>query len=74
VTAPVRPSINDLTSDQLDTLYAAIDAVRALHQPMQRGGRAICGHCSDWDGFRCRGVVADFPCPTVQALDGGAQR
>jgi hypothetical protein len=65
-----RISINDLNSDQLDALYGAIDAVRDLHQPMERGPFTICAHCSGWDGkWRCLGVVTDFPCPTVRALD-----
>ena len=46
------------------------DAVRALHQPMQRGPFTICAHCSGWDGRRCLGVVTDSPCATLRALDG----
>jgi len=50
---------------------AGADAVRALHQPMQRGPFTICAHCSGWDGkSRCLGVVTDSPCPTLRALDG----
>lgn len=52
----------------------ALTAVRALHQPMQRGPFTICAHCSDWDGeWRCLGVVTDYPCPTLRALDGEPQ-
>jgi hypothetical protein len=48
---------------------AALERVRALHQPMQRGPFTICAHCSGWDGeWRCRGVVTDYPCPTISAL------
>lgn len=48
----------------------AVAAVRALHQPMQRGPFTICAHCSGWDGkWRCLGVVTDYPCPTIRALD-----
>jgi hypothetical protein len=48
---------------------AALARVRDLHQPMQRGPFTICGHCSGWDGRRCLGVVTDYPCPTLTALD-----
>lgn len=45
--------------------------IRNLHQPMQRGPFTICAHCSGWDGkWQCRGVVTDYPCPTVRALEG----
>jgi hypothetical protein len=55
-----------LPATEGDTLAA----VRALHQPMERGPFTICAHCSGWDGkWRCRGVVTDYPCPTVRALD-----
>jgi hypothetical protein len=50
---------------------AAVDRVRALHQPMQRGPFTICTHCSGWDGkWRCLGVVTDYPCATLRALNG----
>jgi hypothetical protein len=50
---------------------AGVAAVRALHQPMERGPFTICAHCSGWDGkWRCLGVVTDYPCPTLRALDG----
>lgn len=49
----------------------ALDRVRALHQPIQRGPFTICAHCSGWDGkWRCLGVVTDHPCATLRALDG----
>jgi hypothetical protein len=57
------------------TDQTAAAAVRALHQPMQRGPFTICAHCSGWDGkWRCLGVVTDYPCPTVRALDGEPAR
>jgi hypothetical protein len=53
----------------------ALERVRALHQPMERGPFTICAHCSGWDGkWRCLGVVTDYPCPTVRALDGEPAR
>jgi len=49
---------------------AALDRVRALHQPLTRAGTTCCAHCSGWDGrFRCHGVVTPYPCPTLAALD-----
>lgn len=47
-----------------------IKAALVLHQPMQRGPFTICAHCSGWDGkWRCQGVVTNYPCPTIRALD-----
>jgi hypothetical protein len=45
--------------------------VRELHQPMQRGALTICAHCSHWDEKRqrCFGVLTDYPCDTLHALD-----
>lgn len=53
-----------------DRAAAAIERVRALHQPMRRGPFTICMRCSGWDGeWRCLGVVTDYPCDTIAALD-----
>jgi hypothetical protein len=53
-----------------DQHTAAINRVRALHQPMQRGALTICAHCSHWDEKRqrCLGVLTDYPCDTLHAL------
>jgi hypothetical protein len=53
-----------------DQRTAAINRVRALHQPMQRGALTICAHCSHWDEKRqrCLGVLTDYPCDTLHAL------
>jgi hypothetical protein len=51
------------------TDQAGVAAVRVLHQSMSRAGFLICAHCSGWNGVRCLGVVADYPCPTIAALD-----
>jgi hypothetical protein len=51
-----------------DRAAAAIDRVRALHQPMGRGPFTICTHCSGWNGTRCVGVVTPHPCETLIAL------
>jgi hypothetical protein len=53
-----------------DQRTAAINRVRALHQPMQRGALTICAHCSHWDEKRqrCFGVLTDYPCDTLHAL------
>lgn len=52
------------------TAEAALERVRALHQPMRRGGLTICAHCSAWNGSRCRGEMKPHPCPTLTALEG----
>lgn len=44
--------------------------LRTLHAPMERGGMEVCRECSGWDGFRCRGLVTPYPCPTVEAVEG----
>lgn len=55
--------------EQLVAARSTIDRVRELHQPIKRGPLTICALCSGWDGeWRCRGIVTDFPCPTVHAL------
>lgn len=43
--------------------------LHTLHAPIMRGGRQICAHCSSWDGMRCLGQVAEWPCATLTALD-----
>lgn len=48
---------------------AAVERVRALHQPMGRGPFTVCTHCSGWNGVRCLGVVTPHPCDTLTALD-----
>lgn len=43
--------------------------LHTLHAPMTRGGRRICAHCSAWNGVRCLGLVTEWPCATLTALD-----
>jgi hypothetical protein len=67
-----------LVQPELDALHARLDAVRALHQPEEYLGRQWCVECSvqrrtgphtvEWVAF------IPYPCPTLDALDGGAQR
>lgn len=64
-----RIRLDDLTSDQLDDLYDRMEAARALHKPLQRGPGVYCAHCSGWDGRRALGILTDYPCPTLHALD-----
>lgn len=40
-----------------------------LHFPVQRGPIAACAECSGWNGRRCVGLVTQWPCPTLDALD-----
>lgn len=40
-----------------------------LHYPVQRGPIAACAECSGWNGRRCVGLVTQWPCPTLDALD-----
>lgn len=40
-----------------------------LHYPVQRGSIAACAECSGWNGRRCVGLVTQWPCPTLDALD-----
>lgn len=57
--------------EQRDAAWAAIDRVRALHTP----GDEWCDfHESAWcecANVYCEECGTDYPCPTIQALDGG---
>ncbi|MEU7010387.1 hypothetical protein [Streptomyces sp. NPDC046332] len=61
--------LNDSLGRQLTQAEAKLERVRALHQPMARAGFTICARCSGWNGVRCLGLVADYPCDTIAALD-----
>lgn len=63
---PRRPSKPLAAAKRIQRLKQAL---YELHAPMWRGGVEICSECSGWDGFRCRGVVTPFPCPTVDVVD-----
>jgi hypothetical protein len=43
--------------------------LHTLHAPMICGGIQICAHCSGWNGTRCQGLVTEWPCDTLTALD-----
>ncbi|MGW0537836.1 hypothetical protein [Streptomyces sp. NPDC003032] len=58
-----------LVVPDLQRAEAAIERVRTLHRPMDRAGFVICAHCSGWNGVRCLGLLRDYPCDTVAALD-----
>ena len=50
--------------EQRDAAWAAIERVRELHYEAT--------HETTWDTARyCEGCSEDWPCPTLQALDGG---
>ena len=50
--------------EQRDAAWAAIERVRELHYEAT--------HETTWDTARyCEGCPEDWPCPTLQALDGG---
>jgi hypothetical protein len=66
-----------LVQPELDALNARLNAVRDLHAPVQHMGRAWCGECSV---RRRTGPNTDewvacipHPCPTLDALENGAQ-
>lgn len=40
-----------------------------LHFPVQRGSIAACAECSGWNGRRCVGLVTQWPCPTLEAVN-----
>jgi hypothetical protein len=63
---PRRPSKPLAAAKRIQRLKQAL---YELHAPVWRGGVEICSECSGWDGFRCRGVVTPFPCPTVDVVD-----
>jgi hypothetical protein len=63
-----------IVQPELDALNARLDAVRALHAPVQHMGQTWCGECSvrrrtgpktqEWVAF------IPHPCPTLDALEG----
>lgn len=68
-----RDLLAEATQPPVDDAARLRAALTALHQPMQRGPFTICEHCSGWDGkWQCRGVVTDWPCPTMRAVDATA--
>ena len=48
----------------MSDVQAQLDAVRKLHAPDDDGD---CTHCGD---FFCDTRKAEYPCPTIRALDG----
>ncbi|MGW7001371.1 hypothetical protein ACWGCW_00740 [Streptomyces sp. NPDC054933] len=69
VGAVEEAAVADVVAER-DELATRIESVRALHQPVKRPWETICKTCSGYDGFRCRGLVTQWPCPTLQAIDG----
>ncbi|MTE20320.1 hypothetical protein F0L17_14625 [Streptomyces sp. TRM43335] len=53
---------------------AALDRVRALHQPVEYRGHAICAHCSGWGGDSTDNIPELHPCATIRALDTDRSR
>ncbi|MGW5173180.1 hypothetical protein ACWERY_02280 [Streptomyces sp. NPDC004082] len=43
--------------------------IAELHYPVQRGPIAACAECSGWNGRRCVGLVTQWPCPTLEAVN-----
>lgn len=56
-----RPPASLITDDQLDQLYAQLDAVRALHTT-EFG--------NEFGGLECSTCREIWPCDTIRALDG----
>lgn len=55
-----------------DRLAATVERVRALHRPVEiEPSETICGHCSyRLPNGRYFGKVAEWPCPTIAAIEG----
>ena len=50
-------------------LLAAVDAVLALHQPCNVGGKQLCEYCTaTGDPFCTPDGTDEWPCPTVRAI------
>lgn len=65
-----REGLVDAFTRQLDSeARTALDRVRALHQPVEYRGHAICVHCSGWGGDSTDNTPELHPCPTIRALD-----
>ena len=54
---------HEAMADRIVELEAAIERVRALHVRTP-------SHDYDEDAFFCKECGADYPCPTLRALDG----
>lgn len=64
MTDPTVVALYQTAKDHQD----AISRVRALHARVDLapdGRTTVCGQCHDDDG-----MFVDWPCPTIQALDG----
>jgi hypothetical protein len=71
-----RPTLDQITSDDLDQLYDQLDHVRALHQPQPDGsGFPNSNHCTtcSTDGGDGYQYLVPWPCPTIAALDESAR-
>lgn len=54
-----------------DAALAAIQRVRELHNKTTMGGCGDPKHCSPYDSEPiCGSCLAEWPCPTIKALDG----
>ncbi|MFM9373201.1 hypothetical protein [Streptomyces sp. Da 82-17] len=47
---------------------AALNRVRALHQPLEHAGLVLCAHCSGWNGMWLFNGARNYPCDTLTAL------
>jgi signal transduction histidine kinase len=54
---------------ELERAEAALDRIRALHQPVEYRGHTICAHCSAWGGNSTDNAPQPYPCDTIRALD-----
>lgn len=54
----------------LPTLLTAVENVLKLHTETVHGECAICFECTYNDGYEVDYSPFDYPCPTVQAIEG----
>ncbi|MFE6103211.1 hypothetical protein ACFVQ4_25085 [Streptomyces laurentii] len=61
----------DHLTDKYRGAEAAVERVRALHQPVTSpyDGRTICTDCSGYGTGSCDAPPQPYPCPTIRALE-----
>jgi hypothetical protein len=64
-----RTTERDEQQQRAGRAEAALNAVRALHRPVEYDGQTICGHCSGYADDSTDNPPQPHPCPTLRALD-----
>jgi hypothetical protein len=69
-----RRTIRTGAASWANRLHALRRRLAELHYPVQHGDIAACAECSGWNGRRCTGLIAQWPCPTLTTVDESLPR